>query len=264
MSTLSGNSIQSTYQGLLKLNDSTSGITNTPQNITDGLGNPTGLKLSTNYLQSQSQTNFQPLGRSNGGDGIRTSGAGGLVIIVDKLFGRFFQVQAGETYTGITFSVGTVTTGDDSVDFAIYTIGRSDTYGIAPKDLIMSGFSLSNSDLLSIGLKTIALPSPLTFTDSGIYCLTALIQSSGTPTFRMRDSNINQPANLSYDLSLMYGYVLDFNGNCFSNPFRGSSTPTNCVEYTTTGPFLSSYDVETLGSTATGVFSPSFGFVLNK
>ena len=48
MPTLSGQTIQSTYQGLIKLADSTSGITSTPQQIQDGLGNDTGTRIATN------------------------------------------------------------------------------------------------------------------------------------------------------------------------------------------------------------------------
>ena len=47
MGTLSGQSISDTYDGLLKLEDSTTGITSTYQQIQDGLGNDTNTKIST-------------------------------------------------------------------------------------------------------------------------------------------------------------------------------------------------------------------------
>ncbi len=66
MPTLSGQTIQSTYQGLLKLANSTSGITSTPQQIQDGLGNDTGTRIATNFLSAPnvfpmtSSANFIP------------------------------------------------------------------------------------------------------------------------------------------------------------------------------------------------------------
>ena len=47
MSALTGNQIKDTYQGLLKLADSTTGITSSFQAVQDGLGNDTGLRIAT-------------------------------------------------------------------------------------------------------------------------------------------------------------------------------------------------------------------------
>jgi hypothetical protein len=52
MSTLTGNQIQNTYQGLLKLDDSSTGITSTYQSIQDGLGNNTGTQIKQDGLYS--------------------------------------------------------------------------------------------------------------------------------------------------------------------------------------------------------------------
>lgn len=48
MGTLTGQQINNTYDGLLKLSDSTTGITSTFQAIEDGLGNNTGGGFSNN------------------------------------------------------------------------------------------------------------------------------------------------------------------------------------------------------------------------
>lgn len=46
MSNLTGQQIQNTYEGLLNLEDSTTGITSNLQAIQDGLGNNTGDRKS--------------------------------------------------------------------------------------------------------------------------------------------------------------------------------------------------------------------------
>jgi hypothetical protein len=63
MSNLTGQQINQTYDGLLNLQDSTTGITSTYQQIQDGLGNNTGLSIKQNQLQGGglfSSTYFVP------------------------------------------------------------------------------------------------------------------------------------------------------------------------------------------------------------
>jgi hypothetical protein len=50
MSTLYGNNISQTYQGLIKLTDSTTGVTSVTQSLQDGLGNNLPIQLSTNVV----------------------------------------------------------------------------------------------------------------------------------------------------------------------------------------------------------------------
>jgi hypothetical protein len=52
MSNLTGQAIQNTYDGLLNLQDSTTGITSSYQNIQDGLGNNTGAQIKQDGLFS--------------------------------------------------------------------------------------------------------------------------------------------------------------------------------------------------------------------
>lgn len=52
MANLSGQTIQSTYYGLLNLDTATTGITSTYQTITDGIGNDTGLQIKENAFYS--------------------------------------------------------------------------------------------------------------------------------------------------------------------------------------------------------------------
>ena len=48
MSSLFGNNISQTYQGLIKLADSTTGVTSTTQSLQDGLGNNIPIQVSNN------------------------------------------------------------------------------------------------------------------------------------------------------------------------------------------------------------------------
>jgi hypothetical protein len=75
MATLSGQSIQNTYDGLLKLADSTTGITSTYQQIQDGLGNNTNTKISTTGILSPNIVNMNNLKPDYCGNGFST-GAG--------------------------------------------------------------------------------------------------------------------------------------------------------------------------------------------
>ena len=59
MSTLTGQQINLTYPGLLNLETSTTGITSNPQQIQDGLGNNTGIKIATNYLTAPNVLGIQ-------------------------------------------------------------------------------------------------------------------------------------------------------------------------------------------------------------
>jgi hypothetical protein len=265
MSSLSNQQINQSYQGLIKLENSTSGITQNLQSVQDGLGNDTGVRMGLNFFESPSQLTFQPLPRSHGGIGVTDFGVGGTNTNVNKLHGHFFFAQAGETYTGLTIGIGTVAAGDDSLEFAIYTIGKgSPTSGIAPKDLLMSGMTLSTAQLSTTGFKTMTFPTPLTFPYSGVYFLGCLIQSSGTPAVRTRGVNANVLTANSTTMSNMYGFVLGQQGD-YINPQGGSATSTTFILYGgTDGPFLPSYDPEVVYQSQSSFNVLSLGFILNK
>ena len=60
MSNLSNLQINQSFQGLLKLADSTTGITQSLQSVQDGLGNNTGIKLAQDFLAAPSLISFKP------------------------------------------------------------------------------------------------------------------------------------------------------------------------------------------------------------
>jgi hypothetical protein len=266
MSTLSNQQINQSFQGLLKLADSSTGITQTLQSVQDGLGNDTGVRMGLNFFESPTQLTYSPLGQSTCGIGINSTGAGTANTNVNKLYGHFFFAQKGETYTGLTVSVGTIAAGDDTLEFALYTVGRSDRYGITPKDLVMSGMTLSTSDLSTTGLKTMTLPTPLIFPESGVYFLASLVQSTGTPAVRLRGVFSTTVLSVSSALlNSMYGPVLDTTSVGYFNAFQGGLTSSTFILYGgTDGPFSPSYDPETIGGQASSFNANILGFVFNK
>ena len=62
MSSLTNTQINNTYPGLLKLSNSTTGITSTTQSVEDGLGGDTGLKIKQDYIGGSSLLPFKKPG----------------------------------------------------------------------------------------------------------------------------------------------------------------------------------------------------------
>ena len=75
MSNLTGQQINLTYPGLLNLANSTTGITSSLQAIQDGLGNNTGLQISTTQLESLNIPSFVPLKARYYGNGFVNTSA---------------------------------------------------------------------------------------------------------------------------------------------------------------------------------------------
>jgi hypothetical protein len=265
MSSLSSLQINQSYQGLLKLADSTTGITQTLQSVQDGLGNDTGIKLAQDFFSAPSVLSYKPLGRSTGGNGIATGGGTAFVTgSVNKLYGNFFYEQDNASYTGITFRVGTVTSTADEINMAFYTVEQTGQYGIAPKDLIMSGITLDAADLAATGLVTKALPSTLTFPHPGAYCLMLYVTNPGVvnPTARL-----TAPAEIALQmgmLSMMYGFVPSVDGSAAQNPYYGASTESTSVYYNTNAPFVTSFTPSTIAATAQSTTISIAGFILRK
>lgn len=189
MPTLSGQTIQSTYQGLLKLADSTSGITSTVQQIQDGLGNNTGTRIATNFLTAP---NVFPMNQSTTytpdymGPGFGSGGITPQANQQNRLHAFLFYDSGKYAYSAITYNIISATTTSDVVEVAFYNTQYSDMTGVVPYQLIMSGITLSTSPGGSFFVQT-NLPSTLSFSGSGggFYYMVAKISNSGvTPTIR--------------------------------------------------------------------------------
>jgi hypothetical protein len=160
MSNLTGQQIQNTYEGLLNLQDSTNGITSNLQAIQDGLGNNTGMRIGTN-LFSHPQVFTANAGiipdYMGGGLAIGAGANPNTANSQNRLIYNIFYDNGVHSYSALTCNLATATTVSDVVNFYFYTLQSVPNYGIAPKDLIMSGITLSTT--APIGVKTISLPS---------------------------------------------------------------------------------------------------------
>jgi hypothetical protein len=186
MATLSGQTIQNTYDGLLKLEDSTNGITSSLQNVEDGLGNDTGLKISTTRISHPSVFSLNHYKPEYMGNGFNTSNVAFAAGIQNTLRYTLFADTNYWSYSAITIQVRTATTTNDTIEAAFYSSQYVDTYGVVPKDLIMSGITFTG--LTTTGLNTVTLPSHLSFSaqTNGIHFMVfKIINSGATPTVRV-------------------------------------------------------------------------------
>lgn len=212
MGTLTGQQISNTYDGLLKLSDSTTGITSTLQSIEDGLGNPTGARIATNYFTAPNVVNLDAnLVPDMMGSGISTGV--GLALAANsqnRLLYNIFYDSGVHSYSAITYNLGTLTSTSDVVSAYFYSLQLVPGSGVAPKDLIMSGITLLSTG--TTGIKTTSLPSTLSFsgTGGGYYVFALYVSNANvTPTVRY-----GQPAvstrNQSFTESL--GYYMNVAG----------------------------------------------------
>ena len=249
MSTLTGQQINLTYPGLLNLETSTTGITSSFQQIQDGLGNNTNTRISTSGILSPNIVNMNNLKPDYGGIGFNTGvGTANIALTQNKtLYGIFYDTGVN-SYSAITYNVGTLTSTSDVVSAAIYSLQLVPSIGIAPKDLIMSGITMISN---STGIKITSLPSTLSFsgTGGGYYIVAYFVSNSGaTPTVRYTNGNFitqNQSYGTSLGLYLnaagtgsaigqKYGTLGSFL-NVLNLPFQSSYTPAEITtNYTTT------------------------------
>ena len=187
MSNLTGQQIKDTYDGLLNLENSTAGITSNLQAIQDGLGNNTGSRIATNFFTAPNVVNLNmnliPDYMGNGS----STGAGSpqAANSQNRLQYGLFYDNGVASYSAITYNLGTLTSTSDVVSAYFYSLQLVPGYGIAPKDLIMSGITLLSAG--STGYKTTTLPSTLSFsgTGGGYYVFAYYIANSNlTPTVR--------------------------------------------------------------------------------
>lgn len=261
MSTLTGQQIKDTYDGLLKLADSTTGITSTYQQIQDGLGNNTNTKISTAGILSPTlaQVSNQNLKADYYGVGF---GGGAVAPTANTqnrtLFTPFYDIGIYD-YSAITYNLNTLTSTNDVVTMAFYTPQIVPNFGIAPKDLIMSGITLSSTG--STGVKTTSLPSTLSFSGGGggFYFVAFYITNAGvTPTVRY--TTAQQLNNQSLAMSL--GFQLSVAGTTSVLGMKVGSPTTTFA--TLNLPFQSSYsEADISGNYVTSVSPQSYGFLLN-
>lgn len=186
MANLSGQTIQSTYPGLLNLNTATTGITSTPQAITDGFGNNTGSRIATNFFEAPNLINYDRTFRPDYiGTGLQAATAANPAGLQSRLFYNLFYDTGFNSFSAVTYNLQTLTTTSDSVAFYVYTCQIVNQVGYAPKDLVFSATGLVTTG--STGLKVTTFPSNVSMsgTGGGFYVYGFVITNTGaTPTVR--------------------------------------------------------------------------------
>lgn len=206
MSSLSGQTIQSTYPSLLKLADSTSGITSVYQQIQDGLGNDIGVELKDGYILDNhhySKTNFKPT--SLGAPQISSSTTQ-YVGMQNILLAIPVYDDGVYVYSSITIDIKTGTTSSDVITAAFYDSQMS-SKGLMPRNVIMSGITIPSTR----AVHTVTLPSDLSFSASpGINYFGFIINNAGvSPTVRFSETGQN---NLGDILQMSYGFEFQNQG----------------------------------------------------
>jgi len=261
MATLSGQTIQSTYKGLLKLANSTSGITSSYQSIEDGLGNDTGIKIKNNNILDTahlSTIHFKP---KSLGTALGNAAQGIIPAIQNYLVGQLFWDNGKYSYSSITLTVRTATTTSDIVTAAFYS-SQMTPNGLLPKDLILSGITIP---VTTTGQTTINFSSPLTFSDSpGLYYFMYKVSNSGvTPTYRFSipSSNI-----FNQQIMEMHGLNGFWNTSYATLPANGLTGNSNFTfGFSGLTNFSTSYTSSQIVSAQTTNLAnmPNTGFLLN-
>lgn len=265
MSTLTGQQINQTYDGLLKLADSTTGITSTYQAIQDGIGNDTGLRIKQNGLFGGGIISYLPLQQQQyTGVGYQLAvgtqyGAG----TQNTIFATPFWDNGVYSYSAITTYTAQITTTNDTLEYAIYNAQIINPFGLFPYEPIVSGMTASTT---STGAKTFVLPSTLSMsgTGAGIYFLVYKISNSGVqPTFR--PGAATSVLQLFNTAPLAYGLVSGFTGNFGMSMFRSNNGTNNFMSFPGLSTFNNPYSntINTLQSTTTTLTGNALGMILH-
>lgn len=258
MANLSGQTIQSTYPGLLNLNTATTGITSTAQAITDGYGNDTGLRIKTNSLSGPNLYNLNSqFVFDYGGTGFGAGAAANPANSNNRLVYNVFYDTGFNAYSAVTYNLQTLTSTSDVVNMSFYTAQYVPNFGIAPKDLIVSGITLTSTG--STGVKTTALASNLSFsgTGAGYYICAWVTTTAGVPTVRYTNRVTSVGVFSGFET---VGFTLNPAANQLVQGYRpGPASVSNC----TIGTVLSSYTASDITTNFVNNNPPAWGFGLN-
>jgi len=262
MANLSGQTIQSTYPGLLNLATATTGVTATPQQIQDGLGNNTNTRISTQGIFAPNVVGAFNLKPDYGGNGFTTAAQAGVANTQNRTLFIPIWDSGVHSYSAISYNVNTITSTSDVVTCAFYTLQQVPLFGVAPGNLIQSGTTLISN---STGIKTTTLPSTLSFsgTGGGWYIFAIIISNSGvTPTVRYTQptlqSNQIYPANFGWYLNNT-GTALQMGSRMFAQNILSYQVLNNLSSFQTS---YSQSDISTNLSSTVNI-APGYGFGLN-
>jgi hypothetical protein len=261
MSTLTGQQINQTYDGLLNLQDSTTGITNSFQAIQDGLGNNTGLQIKQNQLQGGGLFSSTYLVPQYMGSSVALANPAQYALGTQNIIqATEFYDNGVFSYSAMSFYLGTATSTSDTCDAAIYSSQYINGAGLHPKDLIISGITIPTTG--ATGMRTITFPSNISMsgTGAGPYFLVYKISNSGVqPTFR---PGVKGTTYQVFMANCFYGTVLNLSSTQYATPFR---TNGNNIVYSGTSTFQNPYpsSIATTQSTTATILGSSFGMLLH-
>jgi len=263
MSALTGNQIKDTYQGLLKLEDSSTGITSSFQAIQDGLGNDTGLRIATGQLESDNIPSLVSLKGRHYGTGFQNLsgsqyGAGTQNIILAIPF----YDNGNYAYSSITFNTVSATSTSDTVEAAIYTSQIINPFGLYPSTPIVSGITANTT---TTGLNTFVFPSNVSMSGygAGAYWIVYKITNGGVqPTWRPGQIAAFIPQVLS---QAIYGVNQSITTNTYSPTVRANNVQSSLQVFTGSTTFDNPYstNLPSLQSSSQAIAGNPLGFTLN-
>jgi hypothetical protein len=263
MSALTSQQINLSYQGLIKLEDSTTGITSTFQNLQDGLGGNTGLKISTNGIAGANSYNFykpsegQYYGTGFSSSAVSPANNGNYLIILP------FWDNGVSSYSAFTV---TCLTADptETLEFSIYSARYVDFYGYVPYQKILGEITVTGTT--TTGLKEMVLGSnfSLSGTGPGVYFVIQRYNAStANPNLRF---GVPVLGGLQTILPLQFqtGFVYNIAGTAAISPIINNGTSTVTTLISTNATFPSTWTSTEL-ATITGTLSanPQAGFLFH-
>lgn len=257
MSALSSQQINQSYQGLVKLADSTTGVTASLQTLQDGLGNDLPMGVRQGYFYTPNQYTFPLYKGKFYGPGFSVVQASAIAATQNQIFTFPFLDQGLYDYSAITYNLNAATTSSDVVTAAFYDMDVYEDGGLFPKNLIMSGITLASTG--SLGLRTTTLPSTLSFSGTGsvVYFMCVIISNAGVnPTVRYTTTSQN---NLITGIS-NYGNYTNVANTAISGPVGFGNTLTR--QRLTTSAFPLTF-TQGMISTRQATQGQDLGFVLN-
>jgi hypothetical protein len=262
MSSLTSQQINDTYAGLIKLADSTTGITDNFQYIQDGLGNNLPLQVKNGQIQGQNIFSYGYFVPDYEGPGFTTGAATFPANSQNVLISNVFYNPGLHSYSAITYRVQTATTTSDTAELAFYSAQFVNGYGLQPKDLVMSGITLETG---STGIKTTALPSTMSFSGfgSGIYFAVMKVSNSGVqPTIRFSNDT---GLGVSIVNAQQLGVQFDASGTVMISPWKQTGTQAfrNAIIYSTLSTFKTSFDPSDFSGGILNASYNGWGFALN-
>lgn len=228
MSSLTSQQINNSYQGLIKLENSTSGVTASLQPLQDGLGNDLAARVSNTRFVSNNFPSYVNYTPDYLGNGLSTTSLAPIAGQQTGIIATLFYDSGTHSYSAMTNNVITATTTTDVVRFGFYTAQWVDGYGLSPSELVFSGTSI---DVASTGIKVTSFGSNQSFSGigSGIYFFITETRNSGvTPTYRFTQKTTVAPEGAYLS---QYGFVANAAGTAYNVPWKNASTTNTGIYY---------------------------------